>query len=60
MRNGCATGSHNSCADCRVGAVLVFVDANPITGNARCDQLEARITLAGKAVMMAAPAIPLT
>jgi len=38
----------------QVGAVPVFIDANPITGNARCDQLEAAYR-AGKtkAVMMA-------
>jgi len=37
-----------------VGAVPVFIDADPITGNARCDQLEAAYR-AGKtkAVMMA-------
>jgi CDP-6-deoxy-D-xylo-4-hexulose-3-dehydrase len=37
-----------------VGAVPVFIDADPITGNARCDQLEAAYS-AGKtkAVMMA-------
>ena len=28
----------------QVGAVPVFIDADPITGNARCDQLEAPIT----------------
>jgi len=38
----------------QVGAVPVFIDADPITGNARCDQLEAAYC-AGKtkAVMMA-------
>ncbi len=38
----------------QVGAVPVFIDADPITGNARCDQLEAAHS-AGKtkAVMMA-------
>jgi len=38
----------------QVGAVPVFIDADPITGNARCDQLE-RAYSAGKtkAVMMA-------
>ena len=38
----------------QVGAVPVFIDADPITGNARCDQLEAAFS-AGKtkAVMMA-------
>jgi CDP-4-dehydro-6-deoxyglucose reductase, E1 len=38
----------------QVGAVPVFIDADPITGNARCDQLEAAYR-AGKtkAVMMA-------
>ena len=38
----------------QVGAVPVFIDADPITGNARCDQLEAAYS-AGKtkAVMMA-------
>ena len=38
----------------QVGAVPVFIDADPITGNARCDQLE-RAYQAGKtkAVMMA-------
>lgn len=38
----------------QVGAVPVFIDADPITGNARCDQLE-RAYCAGKtkAVMMA-------
>ena len=38
----------------QVGAVPVFIDADPITGNARCDQLEAAFR-AGKtkAVMMA-------
>jgi CDP-6-deoxy-D-xylo-4-hexulose-3-dehydrase len=38
----------------QVGAVPVFIDANPITGNARCDQLEAAYSLGKtKAVMMA-------
>jgi hypothetical protein len=38
----------------QVGAVPMFIDADPITGNARCDQLEAAYS-AGKtkAVMMA-------
>ena len=38
----------------QVGAVPVFIDANPVTGNARCDQLEAAYS-PGKtrAVMMA-------
>jgi CDP-6-deoxy-D-xylo-4-hexulose-3-dehydrase len=38
----------------QVGAVPVFIDADPVTGNARCDQLEAAYS-AGKtkAVMMA-------
>ena len=38
----------------QVGAVPVFIDADPITGNARCDQLDAAFS-AGKtkAVMMA-------
>jgi len=38
----------------QVGAVPVFIDADPITGNARCDQLEAAYTPGKtKAVMMA-------
>ncbi len=38
----------------QVGAVPVFIDANPITGNARCDQLEAAYSPGKtKAVMMA-------
>ena len=38
----------------QVGAVPVFIDADPITGNARCDQLEAAFSLGKtKAVMMA-------
>jgi CDP-6-deoxy-D-xylo-4-hexulose-3-dehydrase len=38
----------------QVGAVPVFIDADPITGNARCDQLEeAYIPGKTKAVMMA-------
>ncbi|RNC90845.1 MAG: lipopolysaccharide biosynthesis protein RfbH [Synechococcus sp. YX04-3] len=38
----------------QVGAVPVFIDADPITGNARCDQLEAAyISGKTKAVMMA-------
>ena len=38
----------------QVGAVPVFIDANPITGNARCDQLEAAYNpRKTKAVMMA-------
>lgn len=38
----------------QVGAVPVFIDANPITGNARCDQLEAAYRPGKtKAVMMA-------
>ena len=38
----------------QVGAVPVFIDANPITGNARCDQLEAAYSPSkSKAVMMA-------
>lgn len=38
----------------QVGAVPVFIDADPITGNARCDQLElAYSTSKTKAVMMA-------
>jgi len=38
----------------QVGAVPVFVDADPITGNARCDQLEAAYSPGKtKAVMMA-------
>ena len=38
----------------QVGAVPVFIDADPITGNARCDQLEAAYRPgATKAVMMA-------
>jgi CDP-6-deoxy-D-xylo-4-hexulose-3-dehydrase len=38
----------------QVGAVPVFIDADPITGNARCDQLEAAFTPGlTKAVMMA-------
>ena len=38
----------------QVGAVPVFIDADPITGNARCNQLESAYN-AGKtkAVMMA-------
>ena len=38
----------------QVGAVPVFIDADPITGNARCDQLEAAYSPGRtKAVMMA-------
>ena len=38
----------------QVGAVPVFIDADPMTGNARCDQLEAAYKLdKTKAVMMA-------
>ena len=39
----------------QVGAVPVFIDADPITGNARCDQLEAAYSpgKTNKAVMMA-------
>jgi len=38
----------------QVGAVPVFIDADPITGNARCDQLEAAYSKGKtKAVMMA-------
>lgn len=38
----------------QVGAVPVFIDANPITGNARCDQLEGAYSPGKtKAVMMA-------
>ena len=38
----------------QVGAVPVFIDADPITGNARCDQLEAAYSSGKtKAVMMA-------
>ena len=38
----------------QVGAVPVFIDANPITGNACCDQLEAAYSPGKtKAVMMA-------
>jgi len=38
----------------QVGAVPVFIDADPITGNARCDQLAAAFTPGRtKAVMMA-------
>jgi len=38
----------------QVGAVPVFIDADPITGNARCEQLEAAYQLGKtKAVMMA-------
>ena len=38
----------------QVGAVPVFIDADPITGNARCDQLEAAYNPGKtKAVMMA-------
>jgi CDP-6-deoxy-D-xylo-4-hexulose-3-dehydrase len=38
----------------QVGAVPVFIDADPITGNARCEQLEAAYTPGKtKAVMMA-------
>ena len=38
----------------QVGAVPVFIDADPITGNARCDQLEAAYSPSKtKAVMMA-------
>ena len=38
----------------QVGAVPVFIDADPITGNARCDQLEAAYSYGKtKAVMMA-------
>ncbi len=38
----------------QVGAVPVFIDADPITGNARCDQLEAAYSPGKtKAVMMA-------
>ena len=38
----------------QVGAVPVFIDANPITGNARCDQLELAYSSGKtKAVMMA-------
>lgn len=38
----------------QVGAVPVFIDANPITGNARCDQLEAAYSpRKTKAVMLA-------
>ena len=38
----------------QVGAVPVFIDADPITGNARCDQLEAAYSGGKtKAVMMA-------
>ncbi|CRY91252.1 degT/DnrJ/EryC1/StrS aminotransferase family protein [Synechococcus sp. WH 8103] len=38
----------------QVGAVPVFIDADPITGNARCDQLEAAYSHGKtKAVMMA-------
>ena len=38
----------------QVGAVPVFIDANPITGNARCEQLEAAYSPGKtKAVMMA-------
>ena len=38
----------------QVGAVPVFIDANPITGNARCDQLEQAYSPGKtKAVMMA-------
>ena len=38
----------------QIGAVPVFIDADPITGNARCDQLEAAYNPdKSKAVMMA-------
>jgi CDP-6-deoxy-D-xylo-4-hexulose-3-dehydrase len=38
----------------QIGAVPVFIDADPITGNARCEQLEAAYTPGKtKAVMMA-------
>ena len=38
----------------QVGAVPVFIDANPVTGNARCEQLEAAYSPGKtKAVMMA-------
>ena len=38
----------------QVGAVPVFIDADPITGNAKCDQLEEAYSLGKtKAVMMA-------
>ena len=38
----------------QVGAIPVFIDADPITGNARCEQLEAAYTPGKtKAVMMA-------
>ena len=38
----------------QVGAVPVFIDADPITGNARCEQLEAAFNPGKtKAVMMA-------
>jgi len=38
----------------QVGAVPVFIDADPVTGNARCDQLEAAYSPGKtKAVMMA-------
>jgi len=38
----------------QIGAVPVFIDADPITGNARCDQLEAAYSPGKtKAVMMA-------
>ena len=38
----------------QVGAVPVFIDADPITGNARCEQLEAAYSVGKtKAVMMA-------
>ena len=38
----------------QIGAVPVFIDADPITGNARCDQLEAAYNPdKTKAVMMA-------
>ncbi len=38
----------------QVGAVPVFIDANPVTGNARCEQLELAYTPGKtKAVMMA-------
>ena len=38
----------------QIGAVPVFIDANPVTGNARCDQLESAYNpKKTKAVMMA-------
>ena len=37
----------------QVGAVPVFIDADPITGNARCDQSRGLSPWETKAVMMA-------